>query len=702
MHGRPRKASKPEDAEASAAKTSNLRSLQSQLLHYHHDHIYTKDAVDVSAKLLEINPEWQTAWNYRKLAVEHMLKQSESDPDSIKSILDVELKVVESALRQNFKSYGPWHHRKWVLNKGHASIDRELRLLDQFQKADSRNFHAWAYRRFVAAMKKIPHEEELKFTTEMVNTNFSNYSAWHNRSILLSQLLDKGVQGFVPKEKVLIEEYELVHQALFTDPDDQSGWFYHLWLLDQTVKTETPLLVSSWPAHHSDLTVSVDGSLDGSLSPFAIVNSHYGTFPLILYFSQAVKGVNSSTVTVESVFNVKEDLIWRPISATSCGAAKGWVTQLNISDHSSKAYPVEVSVGHLQGIISSSGAHYTHPSRFSFTVCVQPHDAKHAEGQGEEMILWRDENFHICETCSQESGLITSFGQTQIYQEHEPSAPKWQAETIANETALFRELLSVINCKIGMLSLARLLTAHDVMMSFNTTPFSYKTGHSKEILELFSELMKLDPSHSRYYKDEHSLVLLRQVSSDREYLLRHCFHYRNSSSPSIGSFICLRLNNLSLTRIGSVEQLLWVQMLDLSHNELQSIEGLEAMQRLTCLNLSNNRISSFLALEPLKLLKSLEVLDISYNEIGAHSIDTRRYLCPSPLSHTVGDDWKLDEKNATSGVDMANYWEALLIFKGMNLKQLDIMGNAIPHGNFKSFVAKILPKLKWLNGQNLY
>lgn len=54
---------------------------------------------------------------------------------------------MESALRQNFKSYGAWHHRKWVISKGHSSVDHELRLLDKFQKADSRNFHAWNYRR---------------------------------------------------------------------------------------------------------------------------------------------------------------------------------------------------------------------------------------------------------------------------------------------------------------------------------------------------------------------------------------------------------------------------------------------------------------------------------------------------------------------------------------------------------------------------
>lgn len=50
--------------------------------------------MELSAKLLGINPESYTAWNYRKLAVEQKLSQSESDPDSLKSIFDEELRVV--------------------------------------------------------------------------------------------------------------------------------------------------------------------------------------------------------------------------------------------------------------------------------------------------------------------------------------------------------------------------------------------------------------------------------------------------------------------------------------------------------------------------------------------------------------------------------------------------------------------------------
>ncbi|PSS19604.1 Geranylgeranyl transferase type-2 subunit alpha like [Actinidia chinensis var. chinensis] len=708
MHGRPRKAPTPQEEKALALKASKLRPLQSQFLQFHHNKTYTKEALEVCAKLLEANPEYLTAWNYRKIAVEHILSHSETetetDPESIKSIFSEELRITERALASNYKSYGAWYHRKWVLRKGHSSIDRELQLLEVFLKKDTRNFHAWNYRRFVAALKNRSDEEELQYTTDMISDNFSNYSAWHSRSVLLSQLLEKKVQGYFPKEKVLTEEYNLVHQALFTDPDDQSGWFYHLWLLDQTVKVESPLLVSTWPPHGSSINVSVNGCLDKSaLSPMTSFDLSTGTIPVILYFSEAVEGVNSSTINVESIYDASQDLIWTPLSTNNSGRAQAWLTHLNFLEekiHFLQANSVKVSAGHSQGITSLNGFHCTHPTEFEFTVYVQPPTPQHADLQCLEMISWGDENFHICETHLKESSPIKFSDQLENNEDNESTAYKCKVETIANEIALFRELLSEANCKIGKLTLARLLMAHDVITSYNKSSDTNKSVHFEEVLELYCDLMNSDPPHSQFYKDEYSLVLLQQLTSNPESLLRHCYHYRDSSSSSIHGYICLRLCNLSISRIGSIKQLLWIQMLDLSHNQLHSIEGLEAMQLLSCLNLSHNQIGTFSALEPLKLLKSLKVLNISYNEIGAHSVDTRRYLCSSPLSHTVGSDWSFSEF-AIDGVDVKTYWEAFFIFKDLKLTQLDIIANVVAEEKFKVFLLKLMPTLKWIDDVEL-
>lgn len=266
-------------------------------------------------------------------------------------------------------------------------------------------------------------------------------------SVLLSHLLQ--TKGSFPKEKVLVEEYEFVHQALFTDPDDQSGWFYHLWLLDQTVKPETPLLVSSWPTHGSDIIVSADGFVDGhALSPFTTFISEAGTFPLILYFNEVVEGISSSTVTVKSMFNANNSLIWEPLATSKSRAAQAWVTHLNVPDvklHPSTAYPVEVHLENPQGIISLSGSHYSHPSRFAFTVCVHPLNSEHAEKQGIKMTLWRDANFRFYDAHIPESSPIVYFDQLSIEKDCDPVTSKWHAKTLVNEIALVRQLLSEID-----------------------------------------------------------------------------------------------------------------------------------------------------------------------------------------------------------------------------------------------------------------
>jgi len=66
--------------------------------------------------------------------------------------------------------------------------------------------------------------------------------------------------------------------------------------------------------------------------------------------------------------------------------------------------------------------------------------------------------------------------------------------------------------------------------------------------------------------------MILQITSTRDSLLPYC-HYYKDATETITGYVSLQLQNLSLSRLGSIENLLWVQMLDLSHNELQSIEG---------------------------------------------------------------------------------------------------------------------------------
>ncbi|CAL5428172.1 unnamed protein product [Camellia sinensis] len=128
--------------------------------------------------------------------------------------------------------------------------------------------------------------------------------------------------------------------------------------------------------------------------------------------------------------------------------SQAWVTHLTFHKenlHSLQTHPVKVSLGHSQGIESLSGFHHSHPTHFEFTVLIQPHGSQHAEMKSEEMISWGDENFHTSETHLQEPTQIKIFDQLRNSEVNESTASKWSAETIVNEKALFRELLSEIN-----------------------------------------------------------------------------------------------------------------------------------------------------------------------------------------------------------------------------------------------------------------
>jgi geranylgeranyl transferase type-2 subunit alpha len=145
--------------------------------------------------------------------------------------------------------------------------------------------------------------------------------------------------------------------------------------------------------------------------------------------------------------------------------------------------------------------------------------------------------------------------------------------------------------------------------------------------------------------------------------------------------------------------------------------GLEALQQLACLNISNNQISSFTSLEPLTKIVSLKALDLSFNQIGAHPIDTTRYIYSSPFSHKGEPCEEAFEacrkKNSHKGepceeafeacrkknIDVEEFWDAILFFKSVKLVQLDIKGNAVADkDDFRTVVTTLNPSLKWLDG----
>ncbi|KAL5663934.1 hypothetical protein ACJX0J_024042, partial [Zea mays] len=524
---------------------------------------YTKEAIGLSFKLLEINPEAYTAWNYRKLAFQHNVKEL-SDPEAIKSAVDDELRVVEVALRQNPKSYGAWYHRKWLLCQKLAPVDfkREFGLLDKLLKVDARNFHGWNYRRFLARFMGVSDEEELKYTMDKISDNFSNYSAWHNRSILLSNLLIQQSKGFESKQKIFSEEFELVTQALFTDPSDQSGWFYHLWLLAQTSCPDNPQLIASWPSNAAKLSSSLIKEKAEQHRQSSILSR---TVPIVLYFNEPVKGLNQSSVNLKSDLEFSKDIIWRPLTMADSGYSNCWATDLQIINECSslQEYSVEVSIPCSNGIVSRSGSNYNCPVHFTFGIELISNDPVQGLDMFDKPVAWN------CSESFQPHGNrdpipFDLLKITSALIEHDSN---WHFERLSEEIDLFRELPDD-NSKFGKLTLARLLLACSAIKSRGRSLIERK-GYCEEALGLFTDLIHLDPSHKQYYEDERSLVLMDKLTCDMETFMKHCSVQVQPNSAPLNH---VQLCRLSLTCIGFAERLLWVQMLDLSHNSLRSVE----------------------------------------------------------------------------------------------------------------------------------
>ena len=237
--------------------------------------LHDAESLGLTSKILELNPEFYTLWNFRKEILLQMFAAA-AEASQRQALNAEELRLTLTAIKRQPKSYAAWYHRKWVVCKAReaasssaalaaASCDmvHELALCTKFLELDERNFHCWAYRRYVcdclredaaaagagegggtgaAADSPGSVAAEFAFATSKLNQNFSNYSAFHHRTTLLPTLLEEGSGGAEQWEAKMREELELVQQAVFTEPDDQSAWLYYDWLLQQVAaRAQSPV-----------------------------------------------------------------------------------------------------------------------------------------------------------------------------------------------------------------------------------------------------------------------------------------------------------------------------------------------------------------------------------------------------------------------------------------------------------------------------
>lgn len=240
----------------------------------------------LTARCLERNPKAYSPWFHRKWCIRHFLLEELSD-DNVKTevigkwknLLEAELQLCVQFLKLDERNFHCWNYRRFVVSALATvltiqnDIDSSLPLVRNLTGSwngivgnNKANDHNSMFKNFFNTVmgpqiiKMIDtnislnecvtptvdlsfHKELLQnewdFTREKIEDNFSNSSAFHYRSKLLPLILEKHISEHQETDSVsdelkidlVREELELVQNAIFTEPDDQTAWWYHRFII---------------------------------------------------------------------------------------------------------------------------------------------------------------------------------------------------------------------------------------------------------------------------------------------------------------------------------------------------------------------------------------------------------------------------------------------------------------------------------------
>lgn len=140
MHGRLKVRTSAEEAirkkKEHDLKAKAYRNGMDKIFSMRNADLLDQNLLDITAKILSVNPDLSTLWNIRR---ECILKMA-SGEDTDASLFDRDLGFTENCLQIQPKSYGAWHHRVWILeNCPKADWEREVQLCTTYLKKDERN-----------------------------------------------------------------------------------------------------------------------------------------------------------------------------------------------------------------------------------------------------------------------------------------------------------------------------------------------------------------------------------------------------------------------------------------------------------------------------------------------------------------------------------------------------------------------------------
>eukprot|EP00003_Mantamonas_plastica_P031062 TRINITY_DN790_c0_g1_i1.p1 TRINITY_DN790_c0_g1~~TRINITY_DN790_c0_g1_i1.p1 ORF type:complete len:613 (+),score=201.91 TRINITY_DN790_c0_g1_i1:276-1841(+) len=499
----------------------------------------------------------------------------------MQSLGEQELGFTQKSLMRNPKSYWVWHHRQWCMNnmqtvfKSDPSWKRELALCSQMldTKGDPRNFHCWSYRRFVVAnISSNTDKDEFEFSKVIINQNFSNYSAWHYRSALLPKLIIEMEGQESPDSALLADELELVSNAFFTEPEDQSGWLYQRWLLGRKQFHFSPQ--DHYPST-KDLTSSTNNTLPSTV---------YVTF------SHKCADITEDHVSVQTDQSVPVTGSW---STVSTPAVPGLNTHYD----------------HVFAFTADDVTVLKDAQELVFTFNPESDDV-HWTVAGKSMVLESQVSFTI--SCSQGDDS-TSSSQTSNDESIPFSTPKVGKDMLEGQIEMIQELLEDEEkskwCRLALVFIMQELT-----------------GYDDDIVTMIKELRELDGDHIGYYDDLMSEYTIQSLdehiqsarySESRSVDLSKQNLSRISNPESLLWASNIDLSDNSLRNLLNFRYCINATTLTVDNNNLNTIseQELAQMSQLETLSLQNNNIASLPSINKGPISSSIECIVLTDNPV---------------------------------------------------------------------------------------
>ncbi|KAJ1667802.1 CAAX geranylgeranyltransferase alpha subunit [Coemansia sp. RSA 1813] len=196
-------------------------------------------ALDLTGRIIKVNPGHYTVWMYRKKLVEDLDTDSESELSWVTEISEI-----------HHKNYQLWHYREALISRlldprtvedltqdqlvNNPVIRRELLFASNAIDGDSKNFHAWSYRQWIVRTYGI-WDQELVFIETMINEDVRNNSAWNQRYfVLMGNGRGKPARELEPsslEDALADREIDYAIEKIKLAPNNESPWSYITGLL---------------------------------------------------------------------------------------------------------------------------------------------------------------------------------------------------------------------------------------------------------------------------------------------------------------------------------------------------------------------------------------------------------------------------------------------------------------------------------------